>query len=110
MNRIVQPDPTEIEVVPSKPLLGLLIIAVGAIFIFPLSIWGLFLFVIPGIAFFIFGIIFIMEGIKKFSERMKVKCPYCGKSWVVSKRMAASKCPSCRKTGVIKDGYMTAID
>lgn len=110
MSENFQPDSTEVESIPPKPLFGVLIIAIGIVFIFPLSIFGFFLFIIPGIAIFIFGIFLIMEGIKRFSVRIKVTCPYCGKSWIVSKRMTASKCPSCKKTGVLKDGFMTPID
>lgn len=110
MNYNSQPDSTEVEIIPPKPFLGLLIIAAGIIFIFPLSVFGFFLFVFPGIVSLVIGIALIMEGIQRLSVRKKVKCPYCEKPRVVSKRITASKCPFCKKTGVIKDRYMTPID
>lgn len=110
MNQNFQPEPTEIENIPPKPLLGILILVIGVLFIFPLSIIGFMMFILPGIGFLMIGIAMILEGIKIASGKKKLRCPYCGKSWVVSKRVTASKCPSCKKTGVLKNGYMTAID
>lgn len=104
------PDSTKIENVPPKLFRGFLVIALGGVFIFPLSIFGFFMFILPGIALFVFGIMFIMAGLQLVSNRIRLNCPYCEKTWIVSKRMTASKCPSCKKTGVIKDGFMTPID
>jgi endogenous inhibitor of DNA gyrase (YacG/DUF329 family) len=106
----LRPEPTEIENVPPKIFSGLLVLIAGVIVIFPLSILGFFMFVIPGIGLLFLGVAIAMQGILMMTKRIKVECPYCGKTKVVSKRMTASKCPSCKKTGVIKEGYMNPID
>lgn len=110
MNRNSLPVSTETEDVPPAIIRGILVLLVGVILIFPLSIWGFLMFILPGIGFLIMGFSLIALGIQMLSKRIKIKCPYCEKTWIVSKRNTASKCPSCKKTGVIKDGHMFPID
>lgn len=102
--------PTKVEEIPPKSVPGILAVALGIILIFPLSIFGFFAFIIPGIALFLLGIGAIVDGIQIMKGRIRLTCPYCGKIRVLPKSKTASKCPSCKKTGIIKNGYLNPLD
>lgn len=106
----VNPEKTKLETVKPNWILGLFLIMLGGIFIFPFSIIGFFIFILPGVGLLIFGISFIMGGIQKIIGGVKVTCPYCGKTCEVSKNKTAVKCSACKKSSAIKDGYAVPID
>lgn len=106
----MNPEKTKLETVKPNWILGIFLIVIGIIFIFPLSIIGFFIFIFPGIALFTFGIGFITGGVCKIIGGIKVTCPYCGKSIEVFKNKTAIKCSACKKSSALKDGYAVPID
>ena len=106
----VNPEKTKLETIKQNWILGVFLIMLGSIFIFPFSIIGFFIFIFPGIALFTFGIGFITRGVCKIIGGVKVTCPYCGKTCEVIKSKTAVKCSACKKSSAIKEGYAVPID
>lgn len=103
-------SPTRIEEMPTKKPLAILGIIGGALMVFPLSIIGFSMFILPGIALIIFGIGVIIDSIQMLKGRIKAVCPYCGRKRVLKNSATAFKCVSCKKSSAIKDGYAIPLE
>ena len=102
--------PTKLEDATYKKPTAILGILLGVFLIFPTSIVGFAMLILPGILLILLGIFVIVESVQGLRGRYKAICPYCGRKRVIQKGTTAFKCVSCRKVSKISDGYAVPMD
>lgn len=106
-------EKTEIHSVPAKMgsgtigiFAGIILIPIGIITMFLLSIFGL----IIGIVEIVIGIALIKSGKDNVKGNMQeADCPYCGKKIYFSKDEIRIECVYCKQVSVKSDDYLTPV-
>lgn len=104
----MSPAPTKIGDAVQNYKSGVASLVIGAILI-PVSFFGFFIMLIPGIITFAFSIVLISAGISKISGTRSITCPHCGKISEVGKNFENHKCSVCKKRSVRDGDYLKPI-
>lgn len=102
------PAPTKIEEPEKNKTMGFFYL-VGGIIMIPLSFFGLFLMVLPGLICLGFSIMWITIGSNNLLGMRSICCPYCGKFAQQPKNFEQYKCPICKKRSVRNGEYLHPI-
>ncbi len=101
-------SPTKIGDISMNYPVGIAMIVIGVILL-PVSFFGFFLFLIPGIIALVVAIPLIALGISKISGTRSICCPHCGKPAEVGKNFESHKCYTCKKVSVREGDFLKPV-
>lgn len=105
--KTVDISPTPVPDLQKKPVAGIVCIVAGIIAV----IVGIPLIsIIIGIFAIIGGLAMIGLGIKGLTGYAECICPYCRAHGELARNATALRCNSCKKTSVLRDGYLYPVD
>lgn len=100
-------SPTMVPKLHKKPIAGIMLIVTGIVAVLA----GIPLIsIIIGIFTIIGGMVMIGLGVKGLTGYAECTCPYCHARGELARNATALRCNSCKKTSVLREGYLYPID